>query len=197
MKKVKSGIRSEKKWCSALKGSVSMGYQCCKFLLAKVSIIPIWTTDSEQAWQPFQTRLWKRCPIQGNMTYFNFNMIWVCLCLQCRLVSVAGQSYPLNASNAEVIMGTIIKEANKGEIDLTGFTSFWTLKQEQLDAILREYGSEINSTSSSCEVDTTGFLAGMKCSKCVCEYRNTAVAFATAKLSQVRQKEWTKKQRMS
>ena len=35
-----------------------------------------------------------------------------------RIVTVAGQSRELNATNAESIIATIIKEANKGKIDL-------------------------------------------------------------------------------
>ena len=35
----------------------------------------------------------------------------------------------LNATNAEVIIGTVIAEANNGMIDLNGFTSFWSFIQ--------------------------------------------------------------------
>jgi hypothetical protein len=46
-----------------------------------------------------------------------------------RQVTVAGKTMVLNATNAEVIIGTVIAEANNGMIDLNGFTSFWSFIQ--------------------------------------------------------------------
>ena len=40
-----------------------------------------------------------------------------------------GKTMVLNATNAEVIIGTVIAEANNGMIDLNGFTSFWSFIQ--------------------------------------------------------------------
>ena len=42
-----------------------------------------------------------------------------------RSVSVGGVALELNSTTAEVIISTVIEEANKGEIDLTGFEAFW------------------------------------------------------------------------
>lgn len=49
-----------------------------------------------------------------------------------RTVSVGPMSLEMNATNAETIMYTVISQANKGKIDLTGLDSFWTLKEEEV-----------------------------------------------------------------
>ncbi len=100
---------------------------------------------------------------------------------------MAGQSFVLNSTNAEVIIGTIIKEANLGEIDLNGFTSFWTLKTEQIRAKLRLFETEMTASESACTTvnDTQSGEEVWKCTKCVCEYRNKVSTLAITEAKQV------------
>ena len=44
------------------------------------------------------------------------------------VVSLAGQSMELVASESVTIIETLIEEANKGEIDLEGLDTFWSYK---------------------------------------------------------------------
>ena len=44
------------------------------------------------------------------------------------IVSLAGQSTELLASESVSIIETLIEEANKGEIDLEGLDTFWNYK---------------------------------------------------------------------
>ena len=95
-------------------------------------------------------------------------------------MTVAGNSMKLNATNVEIIFGTVIEEANKGEIDLNGFSSFWTFIKQQIYASLGHVETELKPSESACEgsnATTTvdHMRLGMKCSSCVCEYRNTIV----------------------
>ena len=54
-----------------------------------------------------------------------------------RTVSVGPMSLEMNATNAEKIMYTVIAQANKGKIDLTGLDSFWTFKQEEVSSMFK------------------------------------------------------------
>jgi hypothetical protein len=60
-----------------------------------------------------------------------------------RDVTVAGRTMELNATNAEVIFGTIIDEANNGEIDLNGFRAFWNFVRQELNATLGATETEL------------------------------------------------------
>merc|ERR550532_3065120 len=60
-----------------------------------------------------------------------------------KIVTVAGNSMVLNATNAEFVIATIIEEANKGKIDLNGFSSFWTFTKQQIYATLRSLETEL------------------------------------------------------
>ena len=98
-----------------------------------------------------------------------------------RIVTVAGMSRELNASNAEVIIGTVIEEANKGQIDLTGFESFWTYIKQDIIAKLGAVEHDFSPISENCEAAEGGY----HCSSCVCSYRNTIVDSTLVSTSQL------------
>ena len=80
----------------------------------------------------------------------------------------------LNATNVEVIIGTVIEEANNGKIDLNGFSSFWTFIKQNVNATLGAIENELKPVAPACG----GFNKnsnGLSCSKCVCEYRNSII----------------------
>ena len=82
----------------------------------------------------------------------------------------------LNATNAEFVIATIIEEANKGKIDLNGFSSFWTFTKQQIYATLRSVETELKPSELACEIVAelaTEKKRNFKCSACVCEYRNS------------------------
>jgi len=100
-----------------------------------------------------------------------------------RIVTVAGMSRELNASNAEVIIGTVVEEANKGQIDLTGFDSFWTYIKQDIIAKLGDVDKEFKPIAGNCEPEDNE--SGYHCSTCVCSYRNSIVDGALAQVSQI------------
>ena len=77
----------------------------------------------------------------------------------------------LNATNVEVIIGTVIEEANNGKIDLNGFSSFWTFIKQEINATLGAIENELKPVAQAC----TENEKGLTCSKCVCEYRNNII----------------------
>ena len=100
-----------------------------------------------------------------------------------RQVTVAGNAFELEAENAEVIIGTVIEEANKGEIDLNGFSSFWSFVKQQVNVTLGGYEAELAHVASACSLSSR---AGYACTECVCEYRNKVVTEAYDEVTQVR-----------
>ena len=98
-----------------------------------------------------------------------------------RIVTVAGKAFELNATNAEVIIGTVIEEANKGEIDLNGFSSFWSFVKQEVNATLGAYENELKPIASACSSNVKGYT----CTGCVCDYRNKVIAKALADVEQV------------
>ena len=78
----------------------------------------------------------------------------------------------LNATNAEFVIATIIEEANKGKIDLNGFSSFWTFTKQQIYATLRSVENDLKPSELACQIIVES-EKNFKCSPCVCEYRNT------------------------
>ena len=50
----------------------------------------------------------------------------------------------------EVIIGTVIAEANNGMIDLNGFTSFWSFIQQEVNATLGAIEAELKPVSPAC-----------------------------------------------
>ena len=99
-----------------------------------------------------------------------------------RTVTVTGKKFVLNATNAEVIIGTVIEEANKGEIDLNGFGSFWTFVKQEVNATLGLYESELRTASVACNKRLS---KGFQCSPCVCDSRNKIVSKALSDVEQV------------
>jgi len=103
-----------------------------------------------------------------------------------RLVTVAGNTMVLNATNAEVIIGTVIAEANNGQIDLNGFSSFWSFIQQEVNATLGSVEAELKPVASACGGQNKN-IRGLKCSTCVCEYRNNLIALALDQIEQTLQ----------
>jgi len=86
-----------------------------------------------------------------------------------RIISVGSVSLVMNSTNADRIMATVIYEANKGKLDLTGFDAFWTSISFQVSIQLETVRSALTESSKNCE------LGGKVCSPCVCSYRNKVV----------------------
>ena len=80
----------------------------------------------------------------------------------------------LNATNVEVIIGTIIEEANNGKIDLNGFSSFWTFIRQEVNATLGGIQNELKPVAPACG-GANSSPGGVHCTTCVCEYRNLIV----------------------
>jgi len=93
-----------------------------------------------------------------------------------RIVTVAGQSRELNATNAESIIATIISEANKGKIDLGGFDTFWTYTKNDIRVTLREVSDQLAPVAGSCSETA--------CTGCVCSFKNSVVASGLDRVSQ-------------
>ena len=108
------------------------------------------------------------------------------------MVSVAGKSMVLNSTNVEFVIATIIEEANKGEIDLNGFSSFWTFTKQQIYSSLRSIKTELEPSELNCE-----FVEGenYKCSACVCQYRNFIIEETVDQVVEIL--EYTKSQCMN
>ena len=69
----------------------------------------------------------------------------------------------LNATNVEVIVGTIIEEANNGKIDLNGFSSFWTFIKQK---VLSYLGSiEFQIIEPACQRTTQCLILGQMLQK--------------------------------
>ena len=68
-----------------------------------------------------------------------------------RTVTVGGISLELNSTTAEVIISTVIEEANEGEIDLTGFQAFWNLVTWQVDNEIVQSSKSLDISLPLCE----------------------------------------------
>ncbi len=82
----------------------------------------------------------------------------------------------LNATNAEFIIETVIKEANEGVIDLNGFGAFWSMVQKDIKLGLKEKSKEIAEIVS--EICTGNQTTGFSCSSCVCQYIDELIKIA-------------------
>ena len=71
-------------------------------------------------------------------------------------MTVAGNSMELNATNVEVIIGTVIEEANNGKIDLNGFSSFWTFIKQEINATLGAIENELKPVAQACTKNGKG-----------------------------------------
>ena len=80
----------------------------------------------------------------------------------------------LNATNVEVIVGTIIEEANNGKIDLNGFSSFWTFIKQKVLSYLGSIETEFQTIEPACQ-GTNQTNQRLTCSECVCMYRNNVI----------------------
>ena len=80
----------------------------------------------------------------------------------------------LNATNVEVIVGTIIEEANNGKIDLNGFSSFWTFIKQKVLSYLGSVETEFQTIESACQ-RTNHTNRRLTCTECVCMYRNNVI----------------------
>merc|ERR1712142_888982 len=99
--------------------------------------------------------------------------------LSPRTITVGSVSLIMNSTNAERIMATVIDEANKGKMDLTGFDAFWTSISFQVSIQLQKVKDALTDSSKNCE---TG---GKVCSPCVCAYRNKVVEMAFGSVNEV------------
>ena len=107
-----------------------------------------------------------------------------------RIVTVAGNTMVMNATNAEIIIGTLIAEANKGKIDLNGFGSFWSFVKQEVNATLGKIETELQFLAPACEGgNTSTATVGLTCSKCVCNYRNGVIGSGLQEVEEVCQKE--------
>ena len=87
----------------------------------------------------------------------------------------------------EVIIGTVIAEANNGMIDLNGFTSFWSFIQQEVNATLGAIEAELKPVSPACGGQNRNKNGGLKCSTCVCEYRNNVIESVMIQIEQTLQ----------
>jgi len=99
--------------------------------------------------------------------------------LQPRSIPLGSASMEMNSTNAERIIATIIEEANKGKIDMTGFSAFWTSVSAQVTIVLDKVQAQLEDSSNNCE---TG---GKVCSPCVCAYRNKVVQGTIGSINQI------------
>lgn len=90
----------------------------------------------------------------------------------------------LIATNAEVIIGTVIEEANNGKIDLNGFSSFWTFVKQQINATIGASEPELNAVAPACG-GVTQQPGGLTCTLCVCDYRTKVISRTLEKVAQV------------
>merc|ERR1712142_247295 len=86
-----------------------------------------------------------------------------------RTISIGSLSLVMNSTNAERIIATVIDEANKGKIDLTGFDAMWTSIAAQVSITLGKVRQDLVVSSNNCEKE------GKTCSPCVCAYRNKVI----------------------
>eukprot|EP00088_Acartia_fossae_P001597 TRINITY_DN10627_c0_g1_i1.p1 TRINITY_DN10627_c0_g1~~TRINITY_DN10627_c0_g1_i1.p1 ORF type:complete len:1057 (-),score=182.30 TRINITY_DN10627_c0_g1_i1:85-3225(-) len=93
-------------------------------------------------------------------------------------VKIGNDVLEMNSTNAETIIGLLIDGANKGTIDLTDPCNvIYSLYKEQVLQEIEKLDAEIlEATTGMCDHKEK------TCSKCVCEYRNSAVEFTANKL---------------
>ena len=78
-------------------------------------------------------------------------------------------------------MATVIEEANKGKLDLSGFDSFWTYITEQVNIELDKTRNSLETSKANCVNGTQG----LECSPCVCAFRNKAVQTTEANANRI------------
>ena len=99
-----------------------------------------------------------------------------------KVVSVANLALEFNATNAEIIIDTVIEEANTGVIDLSSCSTFWRVISKDINDTLHRSSEEFQIIDSKCEFTGTSFM----CTECICSYRqdlvNAGVDLAMLKL---------------
>ena len=88
-----------------------------------------------------------------------------------RTVSVGGVALELNSTTAEVIISTVIEEANEGKIDLTGFQAFWKFISWKVENEMLQSQKSLDLSLPLCQVNTKS----VSCSSCACSFRNDAI----------------------
>ena len=91
-----------------------------------------------------------------------------------REVQVAGMSKALVANNSVSIIGTVIEESNKGEIDLTGFDSFWTFVQQDVESRMLLAEEKLSMFDEKCSLQSEP-PHGYQCTDCICLFRNKSI----------------------
>jgi len=103
-----------------------------------------------------------------------------------RTVSVGPMSLEMNATNAEKIMYTVIKQANRGKIDLTGLDSFWTFKEEEVRIALDQTKESLKVASKACRPKAAQPNKGtVECTPCVCAFNKKLVDQTEAEVKKV------------
>merc|ERR1719295_1489927 len=103
-----------------------------------------------------------------------------------RTVSVGPMSLEMNATNAENIMYTVIKQANKGKIDLTGLDSFWSFKEEEVRIALDKAKQNLNVASVACRPKASQpNIGSVECTPCVCAFNKKLVDQTVADVTKV------------
>ena len=97
-----------------------------------------------------------------------------------RTVSVGGIALELNSTTAEVIISTVIEEANKGEIDLTGFEAFWKFITWKADNEIYQSDKSLEISLPLCQK-----YKAFSCSSCACSYRNDVIENTLEKIDEI------------
>jgi hypothetical protein len=86
-----------------------------------------------------------------------------------KTVLIGGQEKEMSTRYGEMIIGTLVDQANQGVIDLSGFHSYWAYKKQEVQRGLDIVGGELNL--GQCSRTDKSII----CTKCVCSYRNTII----------------------
>ena len=89
-----------------------------------------------------------------------------------KVVKVGGLDLELNSTTAEIIISTVIDEANQGKIDLTGFQSFWKIVTFQVRNEMAQSKEKMDISLPLCSASESTSLS---CSSCVCSFRNDVI----------------------
>ena len=98
-----------------------------------------------------------------------------------KVVTIAGVPTELNSTNAETIISMVIDEANKGQIDLTGYSAFLGYISSQVETILLSTANEIEIGDCQENSESSGYI----CTPCVCAFRGANVDSAAREAESV------------
>merc|ERR1719295_1840802 len=103
-----------------------------------------------------------------------------------RTVAVGPMSLVMNSTNAETIMETVIAQANKGKIDLTGLDSFWTFKDTEVKIALDKASSDLKVSGQGCRSKKDAKKGTIQeCSPCVCAFNRKLVDSTEADVNKI------------